>query len=80
MISKNILIDTDIGPVCDDVAALAMLNIYANRGLCRILGIGHCTSNPYGAGTIDAICHYYGHPDVTIGTYRAPGFLCDENV
>lgn len=78
MISKNILIDTDIGPDCDDVAALAMLNIYANRGLCRILGIGHCTSNVYGAGTIDAICRFYGRPDVEIGTYKAPGFLCDE--
>ncbi len=75
---KNILIDTDIGPDCDDVAALAMLNIYANQGLCRILGIGHCTSNIYGAGTIDAICHFYGRPDVEIATYKKPGFLCDE--
>lgn len=75
---KNILIDTDIGPDCDDVAALAMLNIYANRGLCRILGIGHCTSNFYGAGTIDAICRFYGNPNVEIGTYKTPGFLCDE--
>lgn len=75
---KNILIDTDIGPDCDDVAALAMLNIYANRGLCRILGIGHCTSNAYGAGAIDAICQFYGHPDIEIGTYKKSGFLCDE--
>lgn len=75
---KNILIDTDIGPDCDDVAALAMLNIYANRGLCRILGIGHCTSNAYGAGAIDAICRFYGHPDIEIGTYKKSGFLCDE--
>lgn len=75
---KNILIDTDIGPDCDDTAALAMLNIYANRGLCRILGIGHCTSNFYGAGTIDAICRFYGRPDVEIGTYKEEGFLCDE--
>lgn len=78
MISKNILIDTDIGPDCDDVAALAMLNIYANRGLCRILGIGHCTSNVYGAGAIDAICQFYGHSDIEIGTYKESGFLCDN--
>ncbi len=78
MNSKNILIDTDIGPDCDDVAAIAMLNIYANRGLCRILGIGHCTSNIYGSGTIDAICRFYGRPDVEIGTYKKPDFLCDE--
>lgn len=33
---KNVLIDTDIGPDCDGVAALAMLNIYANRGLSNV--------------------------------------------
>ena len=55
---KNIILDTDIGPDCDDAAALAMLNLYADQGLCRILGITHCTSNPYGAGTIDAINLY----------------------
>ena len=45
----KILIDTDIGPDCDDTAAIAMLNIYSNQGKCEILGIAHCTSNPYGA-------------------------------
>ena len=76
--TKNIIIDTDIGPDCDDVGALAMLNIYANQGLCRILGVSHCTSNPYGAGTIDVINRYYGRPDVAIGTYYGEGFLTDE--
>ena len=76
--TKNIIIDTDIGPDCDDVGALAMLNIYANQGLCRILGVSHCTSNPYGAGTIDVINRYYGRPDIAIGTYYGEGFLTDE--
>ena len=76
--TKNIIIDTDMGPDCDDVGALAMLNIYANQGLCRILGVSHCTSNPYGAGTIDVINRYYGRPDVAIGTYYGEGFLTDE--
>ena len=75
MICKNILLDTDIGPDCDDAGALAVLNRYADRGACRILGIGHCTSNPYGAGAIDAICRFYGRPDVPIGTYQGAGFL-----
>lgn len=78
MSMKNIIIDTDIGPDCDDVGALAMLNIYADQGLCRILGVSHCTSNPYGAGTIDVINRYYGRPDVTISTYYGEGFLTDE--
>lgn len=76
---KNILLDTDIGPDCDDVAAIAMLNIYKRAGLCNILGIGHCTSNPYGAGAIDAICNYYGNRDIPIGTYSGKNFLADEN-
>ena len=36
MSTKKVLVDTDIGPDCDDVAALAMMNIYANRGMCEI--------------------------------------------
>lgn len=72
---KSILLDTDIGPDCDDTAAVALLNIFANAGLCRILGIGHCTSNPYGAGAIDAICTYYGNRNVPIGTCSRKCFL-----
>lgn len=76
--SKNIILDTDIGPDCDDAGALALLNLYANQGRCRILGISHCTSNPYGAGTIDVISRYYGRPDIPIATYYGKGFLTDE--
>ena len=78
MSSKKVLVDTDIGPDCDDIAALAMLNIYYNQGLCDILGIAHCTSNPYGAGAIDALCRYYGNDDITISTYLGNGFLDDS--
>lgn len=78
MKSKNIILDTDIGPDCDDVAAIALLNIYADLGYCNILGIGHCTSSPYGAGAIDAICTYYGHPDVQIGTCSKKGFMSES--
>lgn len=75
MDTKNILLDTDIGPDCDDAAAIALLNIFANAGMCRILGIGHCTSNPYGAGAIDAICAYYGNRNVPIGSCSRENFL-----
>lgn len=76
---KNIILDTDIGPDCDDAGALALLNAYADMGLCRILAIGHCTSNPYGAGAIDAICRHYGRADVPIGTWMGRDFLNDGN-
>lgn len=75
MCIERVILDTDIGPDCDDAAALAMLNIYMNRGKCEILGIGHCTSNPYGAGAIDAICRYYSHAEIPIGTFKGEGFL-----
>ena len=76
---KHLLIDTDIGPDCDDAGALALANLFADEGLCRILGIGHCTSNPYGAGAIDVICRWYGRPNIPIGTTSKKGFLNGEN-
>ena len=75
---KRILLDTDMGPDCDDAAALAMLHIYADQGLCQILGVAHCTSNPYGAGTVDAINRYYGRPELPVSTYDGKGFLTGE--
>ncbi len=75
---RNFIVDTDIGPDCDDAAAVAMLNLFADQGLCRILGFAHCTSNPYGAGTIDAINRYYGRGQIPISTYYGEGFLTEE--
>lgn len=71
----SLLVDTDIGPDCDDAAALALLHSLADRGEVKILGITHCTSSPYGAGCIDAINAYYGRPELPIGTLKQPGFL-----
>lgn len=76
---KNIILDTDIGSDCDDAGALAILNLLADQNLCCILGITHCTSNPYGAGTIDVINRYYGRENVDIATYYGEGFLMQEN-
>ena len=75
---RNILLDTDIGPDCDDAAAVALACIHARMGKCRILGIGHCTSNPYGAGAADVLCRAYGL-EVPVGTYGGAGFLDGEN-
>jgi hypothetical protein len=74
----NILLDTDMGPDCDDAAALAILHALADGGEAEIIGITHCTSNPYGAGCIDAINVYYGRPHIPIGTLEREGFLGDE--
>jgi inosine-uridine nucleoside N-ribohydrolase len=41
----KIILDTDIGPDCDDAGAIAVLHTLATQGAAEILGIAHCTSN-----------------------------------
>ena len=74
---KKILLDTDIGPDCDDAAALALVNMYAAEGMVDVLAVTHCTSNPYGVGAIRAIDAWYGH-DFPVGTLKDEGFLTGE--
>ncbi len=75
MKKRGVILDTDIGPDCDDVGALAILLNAEKAGVCEIAAVTHCTSNPYGAGCIDAICTYMGRPDMKIGTLKRPGVL-----
>ena len=72
----NMFLDTDIGPDCDDTAALAILLQLCREGHARLLGITHCTGSPYGLGTIDAVCRLFG-VQVPMGTCNTPGFLAD---
>ena len=69
-----VFLDTDIGPDCDDTAALAiLLSLCRRRGL-GVAGITHCTGSPYGLAAIDAICRRFDlHPPV--GTCAVRGFL-----
>lgn len=76
----RLLIDTDIGPDCDDAGALAVAHALEQRGEARLLGIGYCTSNPYGAPCVDAINIYYGRPDIPVGTYKGAGFLENSTI
>lgn len=74
---KTIILDTDIGPDCDDAGALLMLLKMEKAGLCRIAAITHCTSSPFGCGCADAICRAEGRDDIPIGTLKRGGVLCD---
>ena len=69
-----VFLDTDIGPDCDDTAALAVLLRLQEEGEARLLGVTHCTGSPYGLGTIDAICRAFG-VSVPLGTCDRPDFL-----
>lgn len=78
MNKRAIIIDTDIGPDCDDVGALALAHILGRKTGVPLLAVTHCTSNRYGCGCIDAINTVYGLPDIPIGTLKKEGFLCGQ--
>ncbi len=66
-----IILDTDAGPDGDDTAALSMLINYANEGKIDFLAAVCNTSSPYGASYLRALCLYYGHPEIKIGTMKS---------
>ncbi len=64
----RIIFDTDMGSDCDDAGALAVLHVYADRGLAEIIGCIYSSGKvPYGAGVVQAINVYYGRPDIPVG-------------
>jgi len=74
----DIILDTDMGGDCDDVGALALLHVLANRGETRILGVTHDTSLRCGAAAIDIINRFYGR-ETEIGVYKGADFLSGKN-
>jgi hypothetical protein len=68
-----IILDTDIGPDCDDAAAVAVLHALADLGEAKLLGMMCNTTSPWGAPCLNAINTYYGHPEIPIGTLKGPG-------
>lgn len=77
-VKRSIIVDTDIGPDCDDVGALVVLYTYAKKYNIPIAGVINCTSNPYGAGAIDIIGKYCGCENTPVGMWSGEGFLWDE--
>ena len=76
---KAVILDTDMGPDCDDVGALVTLIDYAKQYGFDILGVCNCTSNRSGMGTIDAVARYCGYPIENLGQWNQPGFMDDES-
>ena len=71
---RSVILDTDIGPDCDDVGALVCLIDYAKKYGFPILGICNCTSNKAGTGTIDAVCRHCGIETPYLGQWSGEGF------
>jgi len=76
---RSVILDTDIGPDCDDVGALAVLISYARQTGAPILGVCNCTSNLYGSAAIDVIRSHCGYDEFPIGMYARPGFYGSDN-
>ncbi len=71
---KKIILDTDMGPDCDDAGALAIIDRYHRAGRCELLAVTHCTSDKLGCDVIAAINDWYG-VNVPIGQTTKEGFL-----
>lgn len=78
MEEKHFILDTDIGPDCDDAAALALAILYARAQGYTLDAVMHCTSSPYGVGAARAIADWYGLKDLQVGTLKDEGFLSGE--
>ena len=77
-LSKNprtVLLDTDMGPDCDDAGALALLIHYAKTYGFTVAGIANCTSNRSGTGVIDAVCRWCGMETPPLGQWSGEGFM-----
>lgn len=59
---RDVILDTDIGPDCDDAGAIAVLAKYIKKYNLNLLGIVNCTSNPYGNGAIRVLSEFCGIP------------------
>ncbi len=74
---RAVILDTDIGPDCDDVGAIVTLIDYAKKYNFPILGVCNCTSNRAGTGTIDAVFRHCGMDTPPLGQWSHPGFMDD---
>ncbi len=72
-----VILDSDIGPDCDDAGAAAVLNALADNGEAEILAMMCCISSPWGAPCLQAINTYYGRGTTPIGTLKTEGFLSE---
>ncbi len=63
----KIILDTDIGGDIDDLGALAILNVLADKGECEILAVMSCTARKKAVDAIDVVNTYFGRPDTPVG-------------
>lgn len=65
----KLFLDTDFGPDCDDAGALQLVHFLCDRGEAELIGVTHCTGNPYGLPAISALNRFNGR-EVPLGTTK----------
>lgn len=78
-VPRHIIMDTDMGPDCDDAGALAVLiKLLKDRGL-TLDGVVNCTANPRSNGVIKAILAFCGSEGTRVGQTDRKDLLPDNS-
>lgn len=67
-----VILDTDIGPDYDDVGAMAILHVLADRGEAEILGVVASNRNRDVVPVIEILNRYYGRPEIPVAAVKSP--------
>jgi len=77
IVKERIIFDTDMGPDYDDVGALAVLHILADRGHADILATVSANRMEKTVQLIHCLNTYYGRPNLPIGVVKENGLSID---
>ena len=68
----RMIIETDMGNDIDDALALAVALRAVDEGQVQLLAVGCHKNSPSAAAFTDAVCTWYGHPEVEVAMSRTP--------
>ena len=72
----RIIFDTDMAGDVDDVGALAMIHVLADREEIDLLACVVSSNNRHSAPCLDALNTWYGRPDLPIGVAQGTSHHC----
>ena len=75
---RSVILDTDMGPDCDDAGALALLAHYSKKYNVPVLGIANCTTNKYGNGAIRKIADFCGIENIRVAMNKGENLLANS--
>lgn len=69
----NLILDTDLGPDYDDVAAMALMHALADSGQVNILGVLSSNHDEQVIPCIEVLNTYFNRPDIPVGGPKSKG-------